>query len=156
MAVTEATFSDLINKPKATLEPLTSSYSHSIRLRRRDDVDLMVITATRYEQEHVVMGVAARLFSALVLHRDAESMFELLPEVFPWVTFLPVDDRRQFLDEFVATLRAAEDLDLLAPVAQLITEWRHTAEVFADPTLLAVLRRDAADLGSVPAPPPAA
>jgi hypothetical protein len=155
MGVTEANLSDLINKPKATLEPLTGSHSHSIRLRRRDEVDLVLTTATRYEQEHAVLSVAARLFSALLLHRDAESMMEVLPEVFPWVAFLPVDDRRQFLEELVTTVRAAEDLEILAPVAQLITEWRHTAEVYADPTVLAVLSQDADDFGAVPAPPSA-
>lgn len=155
MTSTEAAFSDLINKPKATLQPLTGSVSHSIRLRRRDDVDLVVTTADRYEQEHQVIGMAVRLFGALVLHRDAESMLVLLPDIFPWVTFLPGATHRTFLDEFVLTLRAALDMDNFAPVAQLINEWKHTAEVYADPTLLAVLTGDADDFGPVPAPPAA-
>jgi hypothetical protein len=155
MAFPEAAFSDLINKPKTTLQPLTGSTAHSIRLRRRDDVDLVVTTAARYEQEHEVLGVAVRLFSALVLHRDLESMLSLLPEVFPWVRFLPPADHRSFLEEFVATLRGALELDNFAPVAQLITEWKHTAEVHVDPTLVAALTQEADDLGPVPAPPAA-
>jgi len=155
MTSTEAPFSDLINKPKATLQPLTGSASHSIRLRRRDDVDLVITTADRYEQEHEVIGMTVRFFGALVLHRDAESMLALLPDVFPWIIFMPEDSHRVFLDEFVTTLRAALDLDNFAPVAQLITEWKHTAEVYADPTLLAVLTRAADDFGPVPAPPAA-
>jgi hypothetical protein len=99
--------------------------------------------------------MAVRFFGALVLHRDAEAMLELLPDVFPWVTFLPEPSHRTFLDEFVLTLRAALDIDNFAPVAQLITEWKHTAEVYADPTLLAVLTRPADDFGPVPAPPAA-
>jgi hypothetical protein len=156
MAAVEAPFSDLINKPRATLELLAGSYAHSIRLRRRDDVDLVVTTASRYEQEHTVIRVAVRLFGALMRHGEMESMLEVLPDAFPWVEFLPAGDREQFLTELVTTLRASDDIDNLAPVAQLITEWQHTAEVYADPALLAALRQDADDFGPVPVPDTAA
>lgn len=44
-------------------------------------------------------------------------------------------------------------LDNLAPIALLLTQWRHSAEVYADPALLAILTRDHEDgLGPVPAP----
>jgi hypothetical protein len=44
-------------------------------------------------------------------------------------------------------------LDSSAPVAQLIIAWQHTAEVHADPELLAVLTSDSGeDYGPVPAP----
>ncbi|MFC3743981.1 hypothetical protein [Paractinoplanes deccanensis] len=48
-----------------------------------------------------------------------------------------------------------EDLDTPAPVTQLLTEWRHTAEVYADPTILSALTRGADDFGPVPEPPSA-
>jgi hypothetical protein len=152
MATAEAPFSDLINKPRATLELLAGSNAHSIRLRRRDDVDLVVTTAPRYEQEHTVVRAAVRLFSALMRQGDRAPMLDVLPDVFPWVEFLPSDDRSQFLAELVGLLRAAEDLDNLTPVAQLIIEWQHTAEVHADPALLTALRQEADDLGPAPAP----
>jgi hypothetical protein len=155
MPVVEAAFSDLINKPKATLQPLTGSHAHSIRLRRRDDVDLVLLTVDRYEQDHAIVRMAVRLFSALIRLRDVDALLDLLPEVFPWVRFLPEPERREFLVEFVETLRGAQDLDTLAPVTQLVTEWRHTAEVHADPTLLAALTKDADDFGPVPEPPAA-
>jgi hypothetical protein len=79
-------------------------------------------------------------------------VFNVLPEVFPWVHFLPADDIRLFGEELVTALSAAADLDTYAPVAHLIIEWRHTAEVHADPTTLGVLRRPAQDLGAVPEP----
>ncbi|MEV4348004.1 hypothetical protein AB0J83_26410 [Actinoplanes sp. NPDC049596] len=153
MPVSEAPFSDLINKPKATLQPLTGSRAHAIRLRRRDDVDLVVTTADRYDQDHAVVSAALRLFRTIVLNGQADAVLDLLPEVFPWSRFLPPGDRHTLLIEFVDTLRAVEDLDTLAPVTQLLTEWRHTAEVYADPTVLAALTRGADDLGPVPEPP---
>lgn len=158
MALLERNFSDLINKPRLTVEALAGSGSRSVLLRRRDDVDLVLTTVTRYDQDHVVITAATRLFAAVL--RDEEAAHGLiervLPEVFPWVHFLPADDARQFLIELVETLRGADDLDNFAPVAQLIAEWQHTAEVHADPELATALRGEADDLGPVPAPNPLA
>lgn len=153
VTVAETNFSELINKPLRTVALLTGSLSHHLRLRRRDDVDLVLMTATRYDQDHAVVTTATRLFVALLRDGDAPGMMmRVLPEVFPWVRFLPDADRRQFLSELVQTLQAAEDLENLAPVTELIVEWRHTAEVHADPELSAALRQDAGDYGDVPAP----
>jgi hypothetical protein len=149
----ETPFSELINKPVRTVELLTGPRTHSIRLRRRDDVDLVLTTATRYDQDHAVLATATRLFAALLREDDALGLLmRVLPEVFPWVRFFSEADRHQFLTELVQTLRAAGDLENLAPVTQLIVDWRHTAEVFADPELAAVLRQDAGDYGDVSAP----
>ncbi|HEX5540882.1 MAG TPA: hypothetical protein VFX60_04870 [Micromonospora sp.] len=100
------------------------------------------------------MSAATRLFAALMKHDDRARtlLLEALPEVFPWVRFLPADDVQAFLTELVEVLRAVEDFDNIAAVAQLITEWRHTAEVYADPELLEILTRGGDDFGPVPAP----
>jgi hypothetical protein len=153
VTLTETSFSELINKPVRTVELLNGSHAHSIRLRRRDDVDLVLTTAWRYDQDHAIVSIATRLFVALLRDGDAQGlMVRVLPEVFPWARFLPEDDRRLFLTELVQTLRGADDLDNLAPVNQIIVEWRHTAEVHADPELAAALRQEAGDFGRVPAP----
>lgn len=55
----------------------------------------------------------------------------------------------------MGTLRAAESIDNHAPVVQVITEWRHTAEVHADPELFAQLTGEASDQGSATIPPSA-
>jgi hypothetical protein len=48
---------------------------------------------------------------------------------------------------------ASSDLNNPAPIVQLITEWRQTAEVYADPELLASLRAGVfGDFGEVPEP----
>ncbi|MFF6908680.1 hypothetical protein ACFY9Q_22440 [Streptomyces sp. NPDC012389] len=44
----------------------------------------------------------------------------------------------------MATARGAVALDNLATIALLLTQWRHSAEVYADPALLAILSRHAA------------
>ena len=114
----------------------------------------MLTTFARHEQETAVLNAATRLFVALLRGTDDERglLARFLPDVFPWSGFLPESDRAEFAAELVATLRAVDDLDNLAPVAQLITEWQHTAEVHADPSLVALLGKDIDDLGTASAP----
>ena len=70
------------------------------------------------------------------------------------MTFLPEEDFEVFVTELVRVSRGAAELGNLAPVAVLLTQWRHSAEVYADPVLLEILTREPdGDLGPVPAPP---
>ena len=72
----------------------------------------------------------------------------------PWVTFLPEVDVDTFVTELVTVTRGAVELGNLAPVAVLLTQWRHSAEVYADPVLLEILTTEPeGDMGPVPAPP---
>jgi hypothetical protein len=78
---------------------------------------------------------------------------EVLPTVLPWVRFLPDADVDTMADEFVATAQAAASVSNMAPIWQLLIEWRHTAEVHADPELYrALASRSLGDFGSVPRP----
>jgi hypothetical protein len=146
----EATFSELLQRPTATLERLKGRASR-ILVHRRDGEDLIVTTASRYEQEREIVAAASKVLRFLA-RTDLEAAGDLMLEIFPWVRFLPLEDGRTFVAEFVSVLHASDDLDNFAPVWQLIVEWRHTAEVFADPELLAVLRSEGEDLGAVPEP----
>lgn len=148
-------FSDLLNKPKDTLAAMVRSGAHLLRLRRRNAEDLVLTTASRREQEHTVVIAATRLIAAVLRQVDDDGqdrLLDTLPEVFGWTRFLPVEDQRQFLTELAGTLHGTEDLDNFAPVAQLIIEWKHTAEIYADPQLAAALAQDADDYGAVPEP----
>lgn len=105
----------------------------------------------------VLASVATRLLAALAQNGDASRtlIIDVTPSVFPWVRYLPTEDLAEFVAELVETLRAAESLDNPAPLLQLITEWRHTAEVHADPELRELVARTTGDFGAAP-PPPAA
>ncbi|WP_212912900.1 hypothetical protein [Streptomyces sp. TS71-3] len=62
---------------------------------------------------------------------------------------------RAELVESAQAARAAQGIDTATPVAQVLVEWRHTAEIYADPELLAELTRDRdGDAGPVPCPRP--
>jgi hypothetical protein len=148
----EVLFSELVNKPKDTVAKL--GRSRDLRLRRRDAEDLVLTTAARAEQNNELVSATTRMFVALMQHDEHARalLLDVIPEAFPWVRFLPREDVQAFLVELVETLRAVEELDSPAPVVQVITEWRHTAEIHADPELLATLTRDGEDHGAVPAP----
>ena len=151
--MTEVLFSELVNKPKDTVAKL--GLSRDLRLRRRDDEDLVLTTAARAEQNTELVSATTRMFVALMQHDEQARalLLDVIPEAFPWVRFLPREDVQAFLVDLVGTLRAVEELDSPAPVVQVITEWRNTAEVHADPELFAAITRDGEDHGAVPAPP---
>ncbi|MEV0981893.1 hypothetical protein [Streptomyces sp. NPDC049915] len=152
----EANFSELINKPKDTVARMQVTARKGLRLHRRDAEDLYLTTAARADQVVEVLDSTTRMFVALMKESPAalELLTEAFPEAFPWVRFLPAGAMREFLVEFVETLRASADLGTVEPIAQVITEWKHTAEIYADPDLYAALTVDHGDkdYGDVPAP----
>lgn len=153
----EVNWSDLITKSGQTAERLTRSRAQSLRIKRRDAEDLVLLTATKAEEEHAVATTTARLFTALLRHSSGlQLLADAVMDIFPWVKFLPPNDASLFAKDLIETLRAVEELDTAAPFLQVITEWRHTAEAHADPELAATLRAGVQDdLGSVERPPAA-
>ncbi len=154
MSAPEIPFSELVQKPTDTVARLTRTRGQTLRLRRRDAEDLTLTTATRAEQEHTVVSATTRMFVALMQRDEAARslLIDVVPEVFPWVRFLPTQDVRAFVLELVDTLRAAGALDNPAPVVQVIAAWQHTAEVHAGPDLAARTHLLEGDLGPVPEP----
>ena len=156
MPVDETNFSDLINKPKDTPAGLTAARTSAVRLRRRgDDADLMLTTADRYEREQAIVATAAVLLAELLRDLDAFTDVQLrrvMTATFAWSRFLDGDDLREFAGELAGTIRAAADLDNLAPVTTVITAWKNSAEVYADPDLVRTLTQPAEDYGVIPAP----
>ncbi|MDG4790735.1 hypothetical protein O7626_40990 [Micromonospora sp. WMMD1102] len=59
--------------------------------------------------------------------------------VLPWIRILPADAVDELVAEFVETVRAAAAVNNMTPVAQMLVEWQHTAEAYADPELSAAL-----------------
>ncbi|KOV19780.1 hypothetical protein [Streptomyces sp. XY152] len=152
----EANFSELIQRPKDTVARMQVSARKGLRLHRRDAEDLYLTTAARAAQAVEVVDSTTRMFVALLKESPAavDLLTRVVPEAFPWVRFLPDGAVREFLVEFVETARASTDLGTIEPISQVIAEWKHTAEIYADPELYAALTADHGDvdLGDVPAP----
>ncbi|MFD7446614.1 DUF6247 family protein [Streptomyces sp. NPDC059909] len=112
----------------------------------------MLTTASRAEQDQEVAGATRRMLVEMMRTADGRRLvMDVLPAAFPWVRYLPAHETRQFAIELAKALGAAAALENTAAIAQLLAEWRHTAEVYADPELHATLTTDSrADHGPVP------
>jgi hypothetical protein len=138
MPLEDVPFTEFIQRPTAATGRLATV--RALRLRRRDAEDLVVMQAARAEQESEILYLTARLLAALIRHDDGHALIrKVLVEILPWARFLPPADREVLITEFTETAEAAASIDNVAPIAQLLIEWRHTAEVHADPELYALL-----------------
>jgi hypothetical protein len=150
-AYEDVPFSELLHHPAATARRLDNV--RVLRLRRRDADDLALMSVQQMEQDASIVEFTTRLLAGLVRTENVRALRAVVPDALPWTTFLPADDMETFLAELIATARGAVALDNLAPIAVLLTQWRHTAEVYADPRLLMLLTREPeGDLGPVPVP----
>jgi hypothetical protein len=155
MDTTEVPFSQLIQRSRETVATLEASPRRRLRLERRDGQDLILESADRAEAEDEALAMTSRLFFSLVKNDEgARAMLLALPDVFPWVRFLPTQGVRQFLVELVETVVASAELGNVAALAPVVAAWRNTAEVYADPELYNALTAplDGTDYGPVPAP----
>jgi hypothetical protein len=140
-------FSDLLRHPSETTDRLNGT--RAVRLHRRDAADLVLMTAERADAEAEIVEVAAQLLAQLA-RVSPDLVSRVLPLALPWVRFLPSADVATMAAEFVSTAEAAAALGNTAAVSQLLTEWRHTAEVHADPKLhRALTARPLGDFGAV-------
>src|ERR1700730_11322704 len=145
-------FSELLHHPAATAERLHAV--RALRLKRRDAGDLALMRIEQLERDESLVEFTTRLLAGLVRSENVAVIRRLLPDALPWVTFLPEPDFDAFVTELVTVAQGAAELGNLAPVAVLLTQWRHSAEVYADPVLLEILTGEPeGDLGRVPPPP---
>ncbi|PPJ30137.1 hypothetical protein C5E45_11070 [Nocardia nova] len=130
-------FSDLLHKPAVTADRLDRV--RALRLRRRDAGDLALMRVEQLDAEGAVIDFTARLLGGLVRRFGVGAVREALPDAVPWVAFLPEADVDEFLVELASVAQGAAALENLSPLATLLTQWRHTAEIYADPALLEIL-----------------
>ncbi|WP_432942701.1 hypothetical protein ACQPXM_37310 [Kribbella sp. CA-253562] len=143
MDLPEVTFTDLLQHPNETVAKLEQSRRQALRVRRRgSEEDLVLTTAARVAQDKQVVDLAIRLLRAIVSDPEMRSsnLFGILQPVFPWIRFLPAEEQTEFVRELVEVMSAGEEIGSPAPAPRTITEWRNTAQIYADPELLETLR----------------
>ncbi|NOX28816.1 MAG: hypothetical protein GXP35_02000 [Actinobacteria bacterium] len=83
----------------------------------------------------------------LAVHSPA-ALDDAVDDAFGWLTFFPKRDRKLFVDELTRTLVGAAAVENYSPVAQLLREWKATAELHADPKLARRLRKPIEAVGN--------
>ncbi len=136
MRVIERQFSDFLRHPKDVTQDVDAS---DVLLKRRDEPDLVLSRADRDEDRSEAFGALARTIRNLASHSPA-ALSDALVESFAWLEFLPAKDRASFVNEFARVVVASSDIDNYEPVAQVIREWRATAEILAVPSIAKRLR----------------
>ena len=97
MSTAAVPFSQLIQRSRETVAALESSPRRRLRLERRDGQDLILESAERAEAEDEALSMTGRLFFSLIKNDDgARALLLALPDVFPWVRFLPTGQVREF------------------------------------------------------------
>lgn len=137
MRFIERSFSDLLRHPKEVTDDLAEG---DVLLRRRDEPDLRLTLADRDTARASALISLGRTLRNLAIH-SPNALANALTDAFPWLEFLPVKDRLVFVEEFSRAMVASTDLDIYAPLGQLVREWRATAEIHADPRLVRRLKR---------------
>src|SRR5271166_4331323 len=96
-------------------------------LRRRDGEDLFLGLRSRETSMRDVLGALARLLLAASLDASTrDTVAGALTASLPWTTFLPEEERSEFLAALTSTAAACVELDTFEPLAHLLEGWRAT------------------------------
>ena len=140
----EATLTDFLRDPKSIVEQLDR---RDVVLHRRNAADLHLSLRSRVEADDEAVGFLARLLGRVLADVDVRERFAESVATIPWVTFLPASERDVFVREVVRTAEGAAELGSMAALAQVLTEWKATAAIHADPTLAIELKRPIGGIG---------
>jgi hypothetical protein len=147
----EMPFSDFLHQPAATAARLDEV--RSIRLRRRGADDLALVRADQTDRDATVVDFTSRLLAGLAKAGESEAIRRALAEALPWSTFLPESDRDRLLSELIEVAQGSASLRDLGPISVLLEQWRHSAEIYADPeTYKQVAAEPGGDFGRVQLP----
>jgi hypothetical protein len=147
----EMPFSEFLHQPAATAARLDAV--RAIRLRRRGSADLALVRADQTDRDATVIDFTSRLLAGLARNGESEALRLVLSEALPWSAFLPERDRDLLLSELIEVAQGSASLRNLGPIAVLLEQWRHSAEIYADPeTFKHLTAEPAGDFGSVAKP----
>jgi hypothetical protein len=141
----EATLTDFLRDPNSIVEKLERQ---DVVLHRRNASDLRLSLQSRSEADDEGVRFVAHLLGQAFTDNVLSARLVLAAAAIPWVTFLPERSRQTFVEELIRTAEAAGELGSMAPLAQLLVEWKATAAIHADPTLAGELNRPISKIGS--------
>lgn len=135
--------SRFIQNYKPQLEELAQSDGLIILHQRAGQPSFVLETERRAAATQEANGFIADALSAVIGDSALERAFaERLTDTLPWVKFLPEEDRLAFVEESVETLRACAAINRYTAFAELVHDWKNTAEIHSDPQLAQALSVD--------------
>jgi hypothetical protein len=141
------TLTDFLHRPARVLRKVGKA---DVVLRRRGKPSIRLSLETRQASNAAASAAvlaraeeAASILSAAldVVSDLTERLPELLAQRYPWIRFLPVEGRTTFAREYVETLQACASIGNTTRLDEMLSSWKATAEIHADPRLLANLTR---------------
>lgn len=108
--------------------------------RRSGRASFVVIPLERLTADrHAVEALAQMLTKVLDIDELAAAVAAGLADKYPWVLFLPDNERATFESELLETLAACASIGRFTAFDHLISSWTATAEIYSDPDLAAAL-----------------
>ncbi|MEV5413483.1 hypothetical protein AB0K60_32210 [Thermopolyspora sp. NPDC052614] len=124
-------YSSFLRSPSQVLPSLDDA---DVILERRDEENLILMRAERFEAGVTGVRIAARAL-AILARRNRALAEEVLAEELPWTTWLPETERQECVRDLLRHLIAGADTGELLPFSRALTSWRSTAVVWSDPEL---------------------
>lgn len=134
VTVTDAQYADALDAQRL-------SRARSLRLVTdhpgNAPIDVAIYPIEQAERSELMGQLALRLLEAALYHPSGKKeVTGIIATAWPWAGHLPTHELGEMVDELAALLQhgpATEERD--AAALQLLTEWQHTAEIWADPQL---------------------
>ncbi|OGQ13660.1 MAG: hypothetical protein A2138_01490 [Deltaproteobacteria bacterium RBG_16_71_12] len=145
----ELTWSAFLREP-TSVEPLLAK--GDVLLKRRDAEPLRLTRATGDDATRQALATAARLLAPAAGEEVRERLDRDVAARLPWTRFLPDEDRKLFVKEFIREFEACADLGDFTALGRLLVGWKNTATLHAE-GLAEILKRPIGKVGKrVPRP----
>lgn len=122
-----ATSSDLSRNPGQVFRAADQG---PVTITRRDGEPLTLLPSRTVEREHEALRLASHLVAASLAPGE-ESFTSRLLGPFPWLGFLPGEQREAFAAEIVEVARACAAISSFDRLFIVLAEWKATAEAVA-------------------------
>lgn len=123
---------------------LDEAREHGALIRDKDGLSLTLAPTGAIERAHALVGYIPSLVQLEhLIHEPRPTRRVSAFGAFAWAATLDEDDLIAFVREFADALLVAASGGPLRPVEELIYDWQVTAELMADPDLVAELTEDA-------------
>lgn len=129
MSTNELTWSAFLREP-TNIDSLLQQ--GDVVLRRRDGEALRLSRDSKESDQRQALAAVARLLAPVISSAARKTLEPSVGTQLPWTRFLPDEDRRLFLSEFLEQFEACADLGDFSPLGRLLAEWKNSANAYAE------------------------